>query len=108
MRQFRERARRCRCRVVVGPSPNERVEPSNQGCLGRVCVAPDRFPNGLTVTVDRFCAGSDDGFEAKQLSLSITSRMGFTHRVLLDVEAEEVKTNGSFVFRESVCDACLA
>ena len=94
--------------VVLRPAPDHWVEPGDQGCLWCGTVVLDDLPECFVVTTDRLFAGFDEGLEAEQGSLFVSSRVCFADGVLSDIEAQEVEPCCPIVGLQGVCDVGLA
>ena len=72
--------------VVVGPTHNHWIEPSNESLLVHVFVGANCFLVFLYVPLYGCLAWFDDAFETKWLSMSVCSRLSSTNGKLADMK----------------------
>ena len=78
--------------IVQAPAPDLRIERLHQAFLLRMFVARDGLPEGVNLPLDGGWAGGDGGADAMEPTATIPAGPGFSRRILLDVEAQEVKS----------------
>lgn len=82
-------------RVVATPANNHRIQSFNQELLSLVLMAASRPCELSNMAFDRRLAWLDEEFEPKPSFLAVLTRLVFGHRVLSDIEAEEVEARFS-------------
>src|SRR5579884_4448124 len=79
--------------VVARPAPDDGGDLGDQLRLRDGAFAPHARPDDPFVALYCVFAGGDDGLEAERAAQAVFAAMGPTNRVLLDVEAQEVKAH---------------
>lgn len=86
------RGHRC---IVVAPSVDDGIEPFNEDFLRSASQASHFLMHLSDVSLLACFGGPDQGFEAQWFALSGGAGFGLTHRVLPNLETEEIKPCGA-------------
>jgi hypothetical protein len=78
-------------RIVLAPATDLRIACLNQALLLGMCVASKRLPEGVHMPLDGGGARGERGLETVQTTATLLAGRGFSRRVLLEVEAKEIK-----------------
>ncbi len=84
-----------RC-IVVAPSSDDGVEALDKHFLRRGSQASHFLMHPTDVSTLAACRGLNMGFKAQRFALSGFARFALTHRVLPNLETEEIKPCGAF------------
>jgi hypothetical protein len=91
--------------VVVGPALDHRIEGIDETCLRCPAMTLDDVSQLVSLALQRLATGFDEGLVTGFAPVSAGAM--FFHRVLADMEAQEVKANLSVVGFESMADVGL-
>ena len=94
--------------IVLAPATDLRIERLNQALLLRMLVARDGLPEGVNMPLDGGWAGGDRGAEAVETTATVPAGPGFSSWILLDAEAQEVKSWLLWPHLQRMGDAGLA
>ncbi len=94
--------------VVIGPTPNDRIELANQSGLRATAIITDNLFQVGQMAFDGFLGGFNqrtDVLRPPEINIPLVCpSFVLAHPILLDVKAQKVKPGLTLVFVESVGD----